>query len=219
MLSLIVNEIMRGKSLGRALTLEQCMGLKISGKGVDLGGGKGSASYFRYFEQDESVRIIHTDLEPGEGVQQIDLSGPFPLPKSSQDFLLLMNVLEHLYDYRLCLSECHRVLNEGGRLIGVVPFFQKVHPSPDDHFRYTESTLTRVFQEVGFKRVKITPLGYGPFTVAASQVAPLLKLRVLIVILTLSAIGIDKLMSLVFPNHPRVRPDHFPLAYFFVSEK
>ena len=219
MLSLIVSEILRGKSLGRALTLEQCRGLKLSGNGVDLGGGRGEASYFRYFEQNEPVDVVHTDLEPSEGVEQMDLSRPFPLTTNSKDFLLLMNVLEHLYDYRSCLSECHRVLNEDGRLIGVVPFLQKVHPSPDDHFRYTESTLNRVFREVGFHRTKITPLGYGPFTAAASQVAPILKLRILIVILALFTIGLDKLMSRIFSDHPRVRPDHFPLAYFFVAEK
>lgn len=216
---MIVGEILRGKSLGRALSLEQSSDVRLAGHGVDLGAGSGSASYFRYFTQDESTEIVHTDLEPKEDVQQVDLSGTFPFATGSQDFLLLMNVLEHLYDYRSCLSECHRVLNDGGRLIGVVPFLQKVHPSPDDHFRYTESTLTRIFEEVGFRKSRITPLGYGPFTAATSQIAPLLKLRVLIAALTLFAIGVDKLLRRAFSNHPRVRADHFPLAYFFVAEK
>ena len=92
--------------------------------------------------------------------------GRFPFRDGSFDALLHTEVLEHVYDYRLFLAECHRVLAPSGELFFTVPFQARYHYIPHDYFRYTPAALERLLAEAGFCRVRITPRG-NDITVAA----------------------------------------------------
>ena len=110
-------------------------------------------------------------------------------------------------------------LKENGRLIGAVPFLARIHFDPDDHFRYTHSTLKRAFADAGYREIVVTPLGYGPFVAAAAYIAPIVRIKLLIFLLYLLAIGLDKLAQRIFAHSELVKAENFPLSYFFVCTK
>jgi SAM-dependent methyltransferase len=220
MLYTILKETLKGKSLCRTLENLALSSVTLSGSGIDLGCGAKKSSCYRFLKQKPGTKILLTDLYPAsEGVLKLDLEKPFPLPDDSQDFLLLNNVLEHLYDYQTCVQQCFRVLKKDAVLSGVVPFLHCIHPDPDDHFRYTESTLKRLFTEAGFQTVKIQALGFGPFSSSAAQWALLSPLKSLTAAFYLLGIGLDRSLNKLFKKNSALRIEQYPLAYFFVCQK
>jgi SAM-dependent methyltransferase len=73
----------------------------------------------------------------------------------SPDSVVLVNVLEHVRDDTLLLSQIHASLRKGGSLLLFVPAFQWNYGSLDqafDHYRrYTGAELERKIQNVGFR--------------------------------------------------------------------
>lgn len=90
-----------------------------------------------------------------------DLAGGVPLRTGAVDTILISDVLEHLVDPADLLSECHRLLEPGGRLIGNVPFMYGLHEEPHDHYRYTEHGLRHLLLAAGFTDVRVRPIGGG----------------------------------------------------------
>lgn len=216
----LYREMSRGKSLTRVLMNQSCARVTLAGAGLDLGAGEGDASYHRYFRKAPGTRVEALDLVPREGaVQAVDLERHIPEEDGSQDFLLLMNVLEHVYNYARCLAECHRILRPGGVLVGAVPFLHRVHPNPDDFFRYTRSALERSLQGAGFSSVSIEPLGFGPLTASLEQFSHLVRPRALAVGATVLAIAADRVLNRLFRARPGVLAANYPLAYLFVAAK
>lgn len=219
-LNLLFQEVRRGKHLSRTLHNVEFSKRTVSGTGIDLGAKSRSASYYRFLNVGDDTMITFSDLfAEEEGILRVDLEKEIPVEEATQDFLILNNVLEHLYDYRTCLREAHRVLKVNGRLLGSVPFLMYVHPDPDDHFRYTASTLRRLFTEVGFREITIRPLGFGPISTAASFIGPIIRIKPLIFLLYATAIQIDKLLGKLFGDRPQFKSENFPLAYFFEVKK
>lgn len=220
MFFMLLKEMLKGKSLLRTLTNEWVSRLHLAGQGVDLGARNSKSSYFRFIQKEPDCKILFTDLEPQDDqVLTIDLEKKIALPDHSQDFLLLMHVLEHLFDYQNCLNESCRILKSGSSLIGCVPFLYQVHPDPEDHFRYTKTALQKSLQKAGFQKITITPLGYGPFSAGVSQYAGILKFKIFVFALTYQAIVLDKILQKFFSQHPRIKAENFPLAYGFIATK
>ncbi len=173
----------------------------------------------------EGINIKFTDLiTESEDIIKMDLEKTIPIDSNSQDFLILSNVLEHLYDHNNCVSESFRVLEEKGVLIGSVPFLKEVHPDPNDYFRYTNQGLERIFLKAGFKKenIKIKPLGYGPVTAGFHLFTPVLKIKLLIAAMYCVSISCDKILNVIFGNTKYshyVKKFNFPLGYFFICAK
>ncbi len=219
-IKILFKETLRGKTLGRSLQNIAFSEIHLSGKGLDLGAKSDSGSYYRFLRIDENTEITLADLQPEtEDVLKVDLEDRIPVPDESQDFLILNNVLEHVYDYRTCISETFRVLKKSGKLIGTVPFLHQIHHDPDDHFRYTQSTLKRIFKEVGYNKIQIKSAGYGPCTTAVTFIAPLLRLKPVVFIAYLLSMAMDGFLNRVLPENFRVKAENFPLHYFFICEK
>lgn len=90
----------------------------------------------------------------------------FPFPDNSFSNLFHTEVLEHVYDFRLFLAECRRVMVPGGSLFFSVPFQARHHYIPFDYWRFTKSALQSILEEAGFKNVEIVTRG-NDLTVAA----------------------------------------------------
>lgn len=216
----LFKEILSGKNIGRFLENRELEKITINGNGIDLGAKSGSSSYFRYLNKSDDTQVIFSDLNStSEKILKIDLENDFPVENNSQDFLLLMNVMEHLYNYRKCVSESYRILKPGGRLIGSVPFLHRVHPDPDDYFRYTESALKKIFDEAGFSNIKVIACSIGPFTAGASIYSNVLKSRLIKLTFTLTALLFDKTLLLLLPKYKRRFSTFFPVRYVFVAKK
>lgn len=73
-----------------------------------------------------------------------------PVADTSVDYVLLLDVLEHLPRPDDCVREVRRVLRTGGKLIIQVPFLYPVHDSPLDFQRWTVHGLRVLSKRHGF---------------------------------------------------------------------
>jgi SAM-dependent methyltransferase len=104
---------------------------------------------------------------------QHDVSERFPFPDRAFDVIWCSEVLEHLFDPGFALSEIHRILNAGGRLLLTVPHHGRLknvlialfkwdeHFAPTNpHLRFfTKNSLGRLTAAAGFQQIEITTCG------------------------------------------------------------
>lgn len=95
---------------------------------------------------------------------ELDPDAPLPLPDSAFDLVLCAEVLEHVRDVQLLLSEARRVLRPGGRLAATTPAhwrltgldvlargFEARFDPLSPHLRYfTRRSLRRLLAGMGF---------------------------------------------------------------------
>ncbi|WP_268890881.1 class I SAM-dependent methyltransferase [Cognatilysobacter lacus] len=79
-----------------------------------------------------------------------------PLRDGVFDYVVALEVVEHLPDPYAALQEMARVIKPGGGLILSMPFMYPVHDDPHDYQRFTEHGLARALAMVGFTEVQIT---------------------------------------------------------------
>jgi SAM-dependent methyltransferase len=90
----------------------------------------------------------------------IDLNEPLiSLAASSFDVVILSDVLEHIREPELLMSEISRILKPGGYLLLNVPFAYWIHEAPYDYYRYTRFALERFVQKSGMQVIVLVPLG------------------------------------------------------------
>lgn len=138
--------------------------LTLSGTVLDLGGDT-NATYRKVVTGTVAVTSVNMDAKTAPDTVH-DLEQPLPFANASYDHVLLINVLEHIYNYRQVLREAARVVRPEGSVVIVVPFLFPVHPSPHDYWRFTAETLQKECEAVGLTVETLTPLGSG---VAAAQ--------------------------------------------------
>jgi len=109
---------------------------------------------YRHFVRDDA-EFVPADL-PGNPLAEVELSfdGRVPVPDGTFDAVLSTQVLEHVSDPALYLSECHRVLKSGGRMLLSTHGVFVYHPDPVDYWRWTCDGLQRVVREAGFEIVR-----------------------------------------------------------------
>ncbi len=81
------------------------------------------------------------------------------LPEGSFDTVLCTQVLEHVFDTKAFVRECHRLLAKGGVGLFTVPFLWQCHAEPNDFYRFTRHSLKIIFERQGFRVVDLRPLG------------------------------------------------------------
>jgi SAM-dependent methyltransferase len=80
----------------------------------------------------------------------LDDSCTLPFPDDRFETVLCTQVLEHVEHPRRLITEAHRVLRPGGRLILTCPFIWELHERPHDYLRFTEYWLAKTVAEAGF---------------------------------------------------------------------
>jgi SAM-dependent methyltransferase len=100
----------------------------------------------------EGVELVGADL-PGnpDAALEIAPDETLPVPDASFDAVLSTQVLEHVDDPALYLSECRRVLRPGGRLLLSTHGIMIYHPDPVDLWRWTPAGLERIIADAGLE--------------------------------------------------------------------
>ena len=95
---------------------------------------------------------VGADL-PGNPHASLTLNsdGTVPAENDSFDGLLSTQVLEHVTDPALYLSECFRVLRPGGRMLLSTHGVFVYHPDPQDLWRWTCEGLRKAVTDSGFE--------------------------------------------------------------------
>lgn len=116
---------------------------------LDIGAGRGD------FAQTYAGRkFLSLDVIPYPEVDlACDLAECVPFRENSFDMLILMNVLEHVYNFHGLLDSLFYLLKPGGSLAIAVPFMIKIHQAPFDFQRYTHYSLEQMARQHGFKIV------------------------------------------------------------------
>ncbi len=84
-----------------------------------------------------------------------NIGGYLPFRDAYADTITCFQVMEHLPEPDIFLSECYRVLKSGGQLFVTVPFMWNVHEAPYDYFRYTRYGLEYLLKKNGFVDITI----------------------------------------------------------------
>lgn len=190
--------------------------LSIDGAILDVGGSKKSG----YHELISGAHTITTgNIDAAYGIDVVfDAQKQWPFPDAAFDGVLLVNVLEHLFEYDVAVHEAHRVLKAGGVVAGVVPFMFNVHASPNDYFRYTKSALVKVFERAGFTEVIVRELGTGAFSVIYHCVLGFVRWEWLATPLIAFFGGIDRLILKLKPDN-KMSAKEMPLGYYFNARR
>ncbi len=136
--------------------------IELEGRVLDLGGDARS-EYLRFVTGSFTVTTVNIDPQAKPDILH-DLEQSLPILDRSFDGVVLVNVLEHIFDYRKLIEESVRVLVPGGKIVIVVPFLFPLHPSPQDYHRFSAATLIRELERAGVSVMQTDFLGGGVFS-------------------------------------------------------
>lgn len=103
----------------------------------------------------DSYDYIGVDLPQNErAAVGIRPDGGVPLPDQCADLILSTQVLEHVTDPVVYLSECRRLLRPGGTLLLSTHGVMYFHPHPTDYWRWTHDGLRLSLDRAGFAVVE-----------------------------------------------------------------
>lgn len=124
------------------------LGVPPGGRILDYGSAE--APYRRFFGSD--VDFVAADLA-GNPDADVHLrpDGTVPVDDESFDVVLSTQVLEHVGDPGVYLTECFRVLTPGGRMLLSTHGLMVYHPDPVDYWRWTCAGLQRAVTSAGFE--------------------------------------------------------------------
>ena len=151
-----------------------------------------------------------------------------PFADASFDTVAMLDVLEHLAQPAMAVSEARRVLRPGGRLILQVPFLYPLHDVPHDFQRWTRIGLERLVESHGLAMRRCATTGKPLETAAALQSIGLARAILdvtaqkswSILLLPLLALSIP-VVNLLGWALSRLLPDNdfMPLGYRIMAEK
>lgn len=106
------------------------------------------------------------DVQPGLNVMLVADAHELPIANESLDCVIMVSVLEHLYDPIRAVNQVTRVLKRGGSFFSYAPFYHPYHASPHDYFRFTHEGYRHMLRK--FSRVEI--VSGGNYVAAANDV-------------------------------------------------
>jgi hypothetical protein len=89
------------------------------------------------------------------------------------------------------------VLAEGGILVVTAPFIHRVHGSPFDYWRFTDTALMNLAKTAGFRHVKVIRVGGTPFLCMIALLWPFFRIPILGASLALMAVVLDYTLVVV----------------------
>jgi len=93
---------------------------------------------------------------------EMDVDGePLPFENNFFDAILANNIVEHIFHYKLFMSELNRVLKKNGKLIVRVPDYRSTNAWNDyTHLKpFTSNSIQRLLIDHGFDIVRIEASG------------------------------------------------------------
>lgn len=116
-----------------------------------LDAGAGESPYKSLFQhaQYESADFEKVNKKYSPSTYVCDLKS-IPVENCRFDYIIFNQVMEHLPEPQLVLSELNRVLKAEGKMIYTGPLFYEEHEQPYDFYRYTQFGLRHLFSSAGF---------------------------------------------------------------------
>jgi len=148
-------------SLTRFLQYELIKSYSFKGHVLDFGGG--DKAHYSSWLKCQSYKSVNIDpiIAP---TWVVGINEVLPCDDKLFDSVISFNTLEHIYDVFSAMNEMKRVLKSGGELFLITPFLYPIHGHPDDFFRPTGSWYQETLLKLGFQKIEIISLSWGPFS-------------------------------------------------------
>ena len=221
-LNFIYNFVSRQKmtfqkySILRILQIEKVKELELEGDLLDVG-SRPSPNNISNFNKNSNITYLNKFEPSTKKNLSIDLEKKIEDENGKKyDVVLLMNVLEHIFNFQNCIDICHIQLKNNGKLYGSTPFYFRVHPSPNDYFRFTDEALKEILLKSGFKDIAIYPLVGGIFISFYSSFFLIgNKIPFLNNLLLPICFFLDDILSFFTKSYHKI----MPIGYFFKAIK
>jgi len=112
--------------------------------------GCGNSPYREMFNDKNSKYVTADIVENILAEVHLDSKGQVPLDNNSFDTIISTQVLEHVDNPNLYLSEVKRLLKKDGTLILSTHGYWLYHTTPNDYWRWTSAGLKKILSENGF---------------------------------------------------------------------
>ncbi|MEK6705209.1 MAG: class I SAM-dependent methyltransferase [Bdellovibrionota bacterium] len=93
----------------------------------------------------KNKNVLNVDIFPFKNIDFICDAHDLPMRDSCIDKILNLSLLEHVKKPDVVISEMHRVLKPGGKVLCFIPFLQPYHAAPYDFNRWTISGAKELF--------------------------------------------------------------------------
>lgn len=117
---------------------------------LDIGCGKWDYKF-------NNVDIIKIDFLKFKGVNLVADAHSLPFKNNCFDFILCLNLLEHVKKPEIVVKEIRRCLKNNGKTIISIPFLYQYHPDPIDLWRFTPENIKILLKD--FEIIKKKELG------------------------------------------------------------
>jgi len=127
--------------------------------------GSGGSAYGKYFPNRISI-----DIDPLRNPDIVGDAHKLPFKDGEFEIILCTEVLEHLTDPRLAISEMRRVLAKDGTLILTTRFVYPIHDSPGDYWRFTRYGLEKLFSDWKIVELKAETENFSTIAVLLQRI-------------------------------------------------
>jgi SAM-dependent methyltransferase len=192
----------------------------LSGSLLDV--GCGAKPYQQLFRYSDYIGLDTDNSGHDHKNENVDVyydGKTFPFENDTFNSVLCNQVLEHVFEPDLLLSEVHRVLKDKGTCLFTVPFIWDEHEQPFDYARYSSFGLKYIFEKNGFEilfqaklvnDLRVVAQLLNAYIYKLSRSIPIVKqLTMVLVMFPINVFGI--LLS-VFPSNPDLYLDNLIVA-------
>ena len=205
-------------TLLRDLQINECNKFKVNGLSLEFGAIDRENKTFSNFIRGQS-KFEYSNIKPNKklNIFYSDLTKKLKIKSNKYNNVLLFNVLEHLPEYRIALSQINRILKKKGIIIGSTPFIYQIHGAPKDYFRFTKDFFEFELKKQKFNNIKVQYLGNGPFTACYSLIYPYLRfLPIFSHLVLLICFMLDNILQIFIKTDLK---EIFPIGIFFNAQK
>ena len=205
-------------TLLRDLQINECTKFKVNGLSLEFGAIDRKNKTFSNFIRGQS-KFEYSNIKPNKklNIFYSDLTKKLKIKSNKYNNVLLFNVLEHLPEYRIALSQINRILKKKGKIIGSTPFIYQIHGAPKDYFRFTKEFFEFELKKQKFNNIKVQYLGNGPFTACYSLIYPYLRfLPIFSHLVLLICFMLDNILQIFIKTDLK---EIFPIGIFFNAQK
>jgi len=205
-------------TLLRDLQINECTKFKVNGLSLEFGAIDRKNKTFSNFIRGQS-KFEYSNIKPNKklNIFYSDLTKKLKIKSNKYNNILLFNVLEHLPEYRIALSQINRILKKKGKIIGSTPFIYQIHGAPKDYFRFTKEFFEFELKKQKFNNIKVQYLGNGPFTACYSLIYPYLRfLPIFSHLVLLICFMLDNIFQIFIKTDLK---EIFPIGIFFNAQK
>jgi len=205
-------------TLLRDLQINECTKIKVNGLSLEFGAIDRKNKTFSNFIRGQP-KFEYSNIKPNKklNIFYSDLTKKLKIKSNKYNNILLFNVLEHLPEYRIALSQINRILKKKGKIIGSTPFIYQIHGAPKDYFRFTKEFFEFELKKQKFNNIKVQYLGNGPFTACYSLIYPYLRfLPIFSHLVLLICFMLDNILQIFIKTDLK---EIFPIGIFFNAQK